>query len=220
VIKLKDLVKEYKAEDVVTRALDGISMELKTGEYVAVMGASGSGKSTLLNILGGMDTSTSGEYYFDDLLVSDMNMTKLHEFRKENVSFVFQNFALINQYTVYENVELPLIARRIPAKRRKELVEDALKRFGIDGLKNKYPLHISGGQQQRASIARALVTGVRLLLADEPTGALDKKTGNLVMDLIDEIHTGETIIVLVTHDPEIAKRADRIIKIEDGKIVD
>lgn len=219
-IRINDIVKEYKSEDVVTKALDGISLELNDGEYVAVMGASGSGKSTLLNILGGMDTATSGEYYFDDIPVSDMNMAKLHEFRKEHVAFVFQNFALINQYTVYENVELPLIARRIPAKRRKELVEDALKRFGIMDLKNKYPLHISGGQQQRTSIARAIVTGAKLLLADEPTGALDKKTGNLVMDLIDEIHKGDTIIVLVTHDPEIAKRADRIVKIEDGKIIE
>lgn len=219
-IRLKDLVKEYKAEDVVTRALDGVSLELNDGEYVAIMGTSGSGKSTLLNILGGMDTATSGEYKFDELVVSDMNMAKLHEFRKEHVSFVFQNFALINQYTVFENVELPLIARGVPSKERKQIVEKALSRFGIVELKNKYPLHISGGQQQRASIARAIVTGAKLLLADEPTGALDKKTGNLVMDLIDEIHKEDVTIVVVTHDLEIAKRADRVIHIEDGRIIE
>lgn len=217
-IELRNIVKEYNTENMVTRALDGLDLTLDNGEYVAVMGCSGSGKSTLLHILGGMDRATSGQYLWDGREISGLDAKELEKFRKEHVSFVFQNYMLMNSYTVFENIEVPLIARGVKAKQRKETVEKYMELVGISDLAGKLPIHISGGQQQRCGIARALAADTDLLLADEPTGALDRKTGEEIMDVFDRIK-GERTIVLVTHDENIASRTDRILHIEDGKLM-
>ena len=217
-IELRNIVKEYNTENMVTRALDGLDLTLDNGEYVAVMGRSGSGKSTLLHILGGMDRATSGQYLWDGREISGLDAKELEKFRKEHVSFVFQNYMLMNSYTVFENIEVPLIARGVKAKQRKETVEKYMELVGISDLAGKLPIHISGGQQQRCGIARALAADTDLLLADEPTGALDRKTGEEIMDVFDRIK-GERTIVLVTHDENIASRTDRILHIEDGKLM-
>ncbi len=215
-VRLRKATKIYANGQTHKAALNQLDLSVSEGEYVAVMGASGCGKSTLLNILGCMDILTSGEYYFGDVCVSSLSTQKLHRFRKEHVGFVFQNFALMNRYTVYENVELPLLAKGISLSKRKAMVLDIMEALGICDLRNQLPLQTSGGQQQRTAIARALVSGNPLLLADEPTGALDKKTGNEIMDVFDSIHKQGKTIVLVTHDETVAKRADRIVWMEDG----
>ena len=218
-IELNDVWKTYgkPGESTQVNALAGISLRVEDGDYVAVMGASGSGKSTLLYILGGMDRPSEGEYSFDGHAVHKMGASQLHEFRKKNVSFVFQNFALMNSYTVYENAELPLLAREIKKTERRKRVELALQKVGILDKKDALPTQLSGGQQQRCAIARALANDSRLLLADEPTGALDKKTGEEIMALFDEVNRMGKTVILVTHDPDVAAHAKRIIRIEDGK---
>ncbi len=216
-ITLKNITKDYGKEDACTHALRGINLNIKEGDFVGIVGSSGSGKSTLLHILGGMDSVTDGEYLFQGENIAAFSPRKLHEFRKRNISFVFQNFALMNQYTVYENVEMPLRARR--KKNRKVQIMEQLEKMGIAHLKDKTPLQLSGGQQQRCAIARALVADTPILLADEPTGALDQHTGNEIMNCFEEINgTGKTVI-LITHDLAIANRCKRIIQIEDGVIV-
>ncbi|MBD5555392.1 MAG: ABC transporter ATP-binding protein [Roseburia sp.] len=217
-IELKHVTKKYGTSENEVLALNDISLSIKEKELVAVVGTSGSGKSTLLNILGGMDQLSSGQYLFDGKDVAQYSDSSLHKFRKENVSFVFQNFALINRYTVYENVEIPLLARNI--KHRKAIIMDCLDKLGIANLADKYPQNISGGQQQRCAIGRALVTDCRLLLCDEPTGALDSHTSMEIMELLREMnHSGKTVVV-VTHDKDIAAECDRQIQLEDGKIVE
>lgn len=216
-ITLKNITKDYGKEDACTHALRGINLDIEKGEFLGIVGSSGSGKSTLLHILGGMDLATSGEYLFQGENVASFSERKLHEFRKQNISFVFQNFALMNRYTVYENVEMPLRARYI--KNRKAQVMEQLEKMGIAHLKDKMPLQLSGGQQQRCAIARALVSDTPVLLADEPTGALDQRTGNDIMNYFEEINdTGKTVI-LITHDLAIANRCKRIVRIEDGLLV-
>ena len=217
-IILKDIIKDYTNKEQVTHALRGINVTIQDGEFVAIVGTSGSGKSTLLNIIGAMDYATSGKYYFDDKDITNCNLKELHEFRKENISFVFQNFALMDKYTVYENVEMPLIARHI--KHRKSIVMDYLEKMGIADLKNKIPSHLSGGQQQRCAIARAMAADTPVLLADEPTGALDQNTGNEIMKCFEEINKNGKTVILITHDINIANRCKRVIHIEDGKIID
>lgn len=212
-IRLENVTKDYISGDIRTHALRGIDLEISKGEFIAIMGTSGSGKSTLLHILGGMDNLTSGKYQFENEIVSDYDFTKLQQFRKKYISFVFQNFALMNKYTVYENVEMPLLARRI--KNRRRIVMEQLEKMGIADLQNKLPTQLSGGQQQRCAIARALAADTPVLLADEPTGALDKKTSSDIMDYFEEISCEKTII-LITHDPDIAARCKRIVQIEDG----
>ncbi len=216
-IELKDLKKDYGKGDNCTHALQGINLKIDKGEYVAIVGTSGSGKSTLLHILGGMDQATSGVYRFENEIISDYSLSKLQEFRKRNISFVFQNFALMNKYTVYENVEMPLIARKL--KGRKRIVIDCLEKMGIADVKNKLPTQLSGGQQQRCAIARALASDSPLILADEPTGALDNKTSNEIMSCFEELLSNNRTIILITHDLSIANRCQRVIRIEDGKIV-
>lgn len=218
-IQLKDITKIYKTKKVETPALNGISLEIEDGSWVAVMGTSGSGKSTLLNIIGCMDKPTAGEYYLDDEAVHQASDNALHDIRKRKISFVFQGFALMNQYTIYENVELPLKIKNIPARKRKKQVLEALDSVGIKDQAAKKPGEVSGGQQQRCAIARALASENNIILADEPTGALDAKTGKEVMEILNGLHEMGKTIIMVTHDKNIADYAERIICIEDGRIV-
>lgn len=218
-IRLKNISKRYLLGEVITNALNNVSLTIADGEFAAIMGTSGSGKSTLLNIIGCMDVPTSGEYHLDDRLVSELKSKELSEIRNKKISFVFQNFALMEKYTAYENIELPLINGRVPAKKRQTKVREAASRLGIEDQLRKLPKQMSGGQQQRVAIARALASGAEIILADEPTGALDKKTGAEVMEILKELNSEGKTIVIVTHDPIIAERADRIITISDGRII-
>ena len=217
-IKLENVVKIYDSQGVKTNALNGISLEIKEGEMIAIMGPSGSGKSTLLNIIGCMDKLTSGKYIYDECEVSSLKASELNAFRKKHISFVFQNFALMKDYTVYENVELPLLTRNIPGKERKKIVNEKLELMGISDLKKKYPTRISGGQQQRCAIARALAAGNDMILADEPTGALDSKTGDEIMAVFKKVNEMGKTIIIITHDINIANKCDRVIEIVDGKL--
>ncbi|MBZ4666350.1 ABC transporter ATP-binding protein [Mahella sp.] len=217
-IKIKNLVKVYKGETYETRALDGIDLTIEDGEFVAVMGPSGSGKSTLLNVIGCMDTLTEGEYYLDDYEIHKLKLKELHKVRREKISFVFQHFALMSNFSVYENVEVPLLAKNVNKSRRKKIVYEKLKMLGIDNLADKLPTQISGGQQQRAAIARALTSDNDIILADEPTGALDRKTGQDLMNMLTEINASGKTVIIVTHDDKVASATKRIINIVDGRI--
>ncbi len=216
-IQLKNISRQYSLGGVITNALNNISLTISDGEFVAVMGASGSGKSTLLNIIGCMDTPTAGEYFLDGRKVSKLNSRELSNIRSTRLSFVFQNFALMEKYTAYENIELPLINRRVPAAERRHIVEEAAARLGITEQLRKLPKQMSGGQQQRVALARALASGADIILADEPTGALDKKTGLELMEILKELNRDGKTIIIVTHDPNIAEYADRVIIISDGR---
>ena len=187
---------------------------------ISVMGASGSGKSTLLNMLGCMDQFDSGEYFYGDIEVHNLEKSKLHQFRKKHIAFVFQQFALMNQYTVYENVELPLCIQNVPKKERRKRVYEALEQMGIREFAKKMPAKISGGQQQRCAIARALASENELILADEPTGALDVNNGNEIMNILEQLNIQGKTVVVITHDPKIAERTQRILYMEDGRIVE
>lgn len=215
-IRLEKVTKDYINGKNCTNALRGIDLNIKEGSFLAIVGTSGSGKSTLLNILGGMDNVTDGKYYFYDELISDYNYAKLQKFRKEKISFVFQNFALMNRYSVYENVEMPLLIRRV--KNKKKIIMDCLEQMGIADMAKKYPTQLSGGQQQRCAIARALAADTPLLLADEPTGALDQKTGRDIIDCFKEVHKAGKTVIIITHDMNIAEKCQEIIRIEDGLI--
>ena len=199
--------------------MQDVSLQIEKGEMIAIMGPSGSGKSTLLNMLGCMDKFDSGEYHYHDIKVHELGRNKLHQFRKKHVGFVFQQFALMNQYTVYENVELPLSIQNVPRRERRRRVYEALEQMGIRDLSKKMPSKISGGQQQRCAIARALASGNELILADEPTGALDVHNGNEIMNILEELNKQGKTIVVITHDPKIAERTQRILYMEDGRIV-
>ncbi|MCB2311550.1 ABC transporter ATP-binding protein [Clostridium tagluense] len=194
-------------------------MKIEDGEMVAIMGTSGSGKSTLLNILGFIDKISNGEYYFDGENVETLTSVELAEFRNKKVGFVFQYFALLNDYTVYENIQLPLLKTKLSKKEKKKIIEEYLIEFGITSQKNKRPQEISGGQQQRVAIIRALVTNPSYILADEPTGALDKKNGEAIMNILKDLNKNGKTIIIVTHDNNVANFCDRIITIDDGKII-
>ena len=211
-IKVTDLCKVFRTEEIETTALDHVSFEIKDGEFVAIMGPSGCGKSTLLNILGLLDNPTSGSYE----LLKEKDRTK---FRKGNIGFVFQSFNLIDELNVYENVELPLRYLNISASERKQRVTDILKRMNISHRAKHFPQQLSGGQQQRVAIARAVISNPKLILADEPTGNLDSKNGKEVMDLLTELNREGTTIVMVTHSQKDAAVAQRTIDLFDGKIV-
>lgn len=219
-IELKHLKKTYSSEGVETHALKDVNLTVNEGEYLAIMGKSGSGKSTLLNILGGMDTLTAGEYWFGELAVHDLSERGLHRFRKEHVSFVFQQFALMNRYTVYENTELPLLINGVKKKERKKIVMEKLDMLGIADLAKKLPEHISGGQQQRCAVARALAAGNELFLADEPTGALDNENSLAMMEIFDKINEQGKTIILITHDPDVAGHAGRMVELRDGYLTE
>lgn len=217
-IKFKNITKIYKASGVETKALDGVDVTIEDGKLVAIIGPSGSGKSTMLNIIGGMDSVTEGIYECDDIVVSDLKGRALHKFRKNKISFIFQNFALMNEYSVYENVELPLIAKKYKRSERKKIVYKNLELMGIKDLAKKYPTQISGGQQQRCAIARALASGNDIILADEPTGALDQKTGEEIMKVLCDLNELGKTVIIVTHDRNVANKCEMILEIVDGKL--
>ncbi len=218
-IKIESLSKSFRTEEIETIALDKVSIEVKDGEFVAIMGPSGCGKSTLLNILGLLDNPTGGKYYFMDKEVGSLKEKDRTNFRKGNIGFVFQSFNLIDELNVYENVELPLIYLKIKASERKKKVMDILKRMGVSHRASHFPQQLSGGQQQRVAIARAVVAGPKLILADEPTGNLDSKNGEEVMALLSELNREGTTIVMVTHSQHDASIAHRVINLFDGHVV-
>ena len=218
-IKIKELEKIYRTEEVETIALNKLSIEVKEGEFVAVMGPSGCGKSTLLNILGLLDDADGGSFIFNGVEVSHFNERKRAEMRKHNIGFVFQSFNLIDELTVYENVELPLIYTGIKAAERKEKVEKVLDKMKIMHRRNHFPQQLSGGQQQRVAVARAVVNNPKLILADEPTGNLDSANGSEVMELLTDLNEQGTTIIMVTHSEHDARFSHRIIRMLDGQTV-
>ena len=218
-IRIENLSMVFTTEDVQTRALNDVSLEIQKGEFVAVMGPSGCGKSTLLNILGTLDTPTSGKYFIDEHEITGMNENRLSDFRKKNIGFIFQSFNLIDELTVFENVELPLVYSSVRKPERTRKVTEALEQMNIAHRAGHFPQQLSGGQQQRVAIARAIVTHCPLILADEPTGNLDSTNGAEVMSQRQRLNKQGTTIVMVTHSERDAGYADRIIHLLDGKIV-
>ncbi len=218
-IKISGLEKIYRTEEVETVALNKLNVEVKTGEFVAVMGPSGCGKSTLLNILGMLDDPDNGSYKFNDIEVAHFNERKRADLRKHNLGFVFQSFNLIDELTVYENVELPLIYTGVSNADRKKRVEEVLDKMQIMHRRNHFPQQLSGGQQQRVAVARAVVNNPKLILADEPTGNLDSKNGVEVMQLLTDLNEQGTTIVMVTHSEHDARYSHRIIRMLDGQTV-
>jgi putative ABC transport system ATP-binding protein len=219
-IELYDIYKIYKMGENEVSALNGVSLKINAHEFVAIVGPSGSGKSTLMNIIGCLDTPTSGTYILDGHEVSRLNDNQLAEIRNSKIGFVFQNFNLIPQLTALENVELPLIYKGVPASARHRLAKEALARVGLEHRMHHRPRELSGGQQQRVAIARALVTSPPIILADEPTGNLDSKSGAEIMQIFKELHAQGNTIVLITHDNNIAMQARRIVRIQDGQIIE
>jgi len=218
-IRTENLVKLYRTEEIETTALNNVSINIDEGEFVYIMGPSGCGKSTLLNVLGLLDSPNSGEYYFLDKEVSGYSERKRANLRKENIGFVFQSFNLIDELTVYENVELPLLYLSYSSSDRKERVNKVLEQTGISHRKNHFPQQLSGGQQQRVAVARAVVAEPKVILADEPTGNLDSKNGGDVMDVLAELHKAGTTIVMVTHSTDFGKYAERTIQLLDGNVI-
>ena len=218
-IKTEKLSMLFTTEEVQTKALNEVTLHVEQGEFVAIMGPSGCGKSTLLNILGTLDSPTSGSYFFEGKQVDKMNENQLTALRKNNLGFIFQSFNLIDALTVYENVELPLVYMGIKTAQRKEKVNKVLEKVNLLHRANHYPQQLSGGQQQRVAIARAVVTDCKLLLADEPTGNLDSVNGVEVMELLSELNRQGTTIIIVTHSQRDATYAHRIIRLLDGQIV-
>lgn len=218
-VELKDVYKIYRMGDTDIHALDGISMQIDKGEFVAIVGASGSGKSTCMNIIGCLDVPTSGSYKLNGKEINNYTPDELAEVRNKMLGFIFQQYNLIHKLTVLENVQLPLLYGGVPDREQRERAMAALKRVGLDSKAKNLPTQLSGGQQQRVSIARALAGDPSVILADEPTGALDSKTGRDVMRFLQELHREGNTIILITHDNSIAARASRIIRITDGQIV-
>ncbi len=218
-IKLKNLSKIYRTEDIETTALNAIDFEVQEGEFVSVMGASGCGKSTLLNTIGLLDSFDSGSYTFRGEEMANLTERQRANIRKENIGFVFQNFNLIDELTVFENVALPLFYNNVSKSERQDRVTEILKRMDIEHRKNHFPQQLSGGQQQRVAVARALVTEPQLILADEPTGNLDSKNGNEVMELLTDLHQQGATIIMVTHSSYDASFSSKIIELKDGQIL-
>jgi putative ABC transport system ATP-binding protein len=218
-IQTVDLTKIFRTDEVETTALNKVSMTINQGEFVAIMGPSGCGKSTLLNILGLLDSPSGGQLIFDGKDVSKYSEKQRTGLRKEYLGFVFQSFNLIDELNVFENIELPLLYQKIPASKRKQMVEEVMTKMNILHRKKHFPQQLSGGQQQRVAICRAVVANPKLILADEPTGNLDSSNGAEVMDLLGKLNKDGTSIVMVTHSPTDASRAQRIIRLFDGHIV-
>ena len=221
-IEFRDVCKTYETQkgEAATDALLHVNLSIADGELLAVMGPSGSGKSTMLHILGGMDRLTTGEYYFNDTPVHEMSQKQLGIFRRRQVSFIFQNFALMDHYTIYENIELPLVASGTVRRERKKRVRDCAEQLGIADLLERYPGQVSGGQQQRVAIARAIASEKPLILADEPTGALDQKNGRDLMILLQKLNMEGKTIVVVTHDSSVAAYCQRTVYIQDGQLME
>ena len=218
-IRTRDLKKIYTTEEVETTALNNVNVEIKEGEFVAIMGPSGCGKSTLLNVLGLLDNPSDGEYHLLDQEVSGFSERQRADLRKANIGFVFQSFNLIDELTVYENVELPLLYLGMSSSERKQRVGEVLDQMDITHRKTHFPQQLSGGQQQRVAVARAVVAQPKLILADEPTGNLDSKNGDEVMSLLTGLNEGGTTIAMVTHSPAYAEYAHRTIHLFDGHVV-
>ena len=218
-IKTVGLKKVYRTDEVETTALENVNIEIEEGEFVAVMGPSGCGKTTLLNILGMLDKFTVGEYHFNGKQISNNSERELASLRKKNIGFVFQSFNLIDELTVYENIELPLYYLKIPGGERKKRVTELMEQMNILPRRNHYPQQLSGGQQQRVAVARAVVTRPRMILADEPTGNLDSTNGEEVMKILESLNKNGTTIAMVTHSPYYADYAGRIIHLFDGHVV-
>ena len=219
-IRMEGLKKVFFTDEVETHALSDIHLEIRNGEYVSIAGPSGCGKSTLLSILGLLDSPTDGEYMLNGKPVADLAMSERARIRNREVGFIFQSFNLIGDLTVFENVELPLTYRGMRSSERRERVSEALERVGMAHRAKHLPSQLSGGQQQRVAVARAVGGQPSVLLADEPTGNLDSKSGEAVMDLLRELHQGGATIVMVTHDPRYARNADRNIQLFDGRVVE
>ena len=219
-IDVRDIVKIYTTGDIELRALDGVSFSVEAGEFVSIMGHSGSGKSTMMNVLGCLDVPTSGAYFLDGKEVSALSKDELAGIRNKKIGFVFQGFNLLSRSTALENVELPLIYAGVPAKTRRERAQAALERVGLGDRMKHRPSQMSGGQQQRVAVARALVGSAPLILADEPTGNLDTKTSGEIMDLFVELNGEGHTLLVVTHEPDIAKYSRRTLLFKDGRLVE
>ena len=218
-IKTNNLVKKFYTDEIETTALNNVNLEVKKGEFVAVMGPSGCGKSTLLNIIGLLDNPTTGEYFIEDNEVSGFSEKNRINLRKGNIGFVFQTYNLIDELNVFENVELPLLYMNLPRKVRKQKIDDVLERLQIIHRKKHFPIQLSGGQQQRVAFARAIVANPKLILADEPTGNLDSKNGEEVLNLLTQQNINGSTIIMVTHSNRDAEKAHRIINLFDGQII-
>ena len=219
IVGLEDVAKVYIMGDVEVRALNGVTLTIEEGEYCAIMGASGSGKSTCMNIIGCLDRPSSGSYYLDGVNVAKVPESDLAGIRNLKIGFVFQQFHLLPQLTALDNVILPMVYAGISGRERRERAAEALKRVGLENRMNNKPNQLSGGQQQRVAIARAIVNRPVLLLADEPTGALDTKTTQEVLDIFTELNSTGITVVMVTHEPEVARQTQRIVWFTDGKVV-
>ena len=217
-IRLENITKIYNEKVDDTKALDDVSLKIEDGEFISVMGASGSGKSTLLKIIGCMDTPTAGKYFLDDTEVTAASRSQVHKLRKEKIGYVFQHFALMDYYTAYENIELPLLAANVKRKERKRIILKQMEHLGILSEKDKLPGKMSGGQQQRVAVARAVAAKPPIILADEPTGNLDTKSTQEIMEILKELHRSGRTVIIITHDEEIASQAHRVIRILDGRI--
>lgn len=219
-IEVRDVYKIYNPGENQVNALDGVSITIDEGEFVAIIGQSGSGKSTLMNMLGLLDTPTHGEYYINGKLVDDLTDDQMSAIRNEEIGFIFQGFNLISSLTALENVELPLVYRGMPKQERREISQNALERVGLGGRMNHLPAEMSGGQQQRVAVARAIAARPPVILADEPTGNLDTKSTKEVMAILHELKDEGRTVIVITHDNEIAEEAERVIRIRDGRVVE
>jgi putative ABC transport system ATP-binding protein len=219
-IDIRDVTKTYEmGAETIVHALDGVSLSIEAGDYVAIMGPSGSGKSTLMNLIGCLDTPSTGSYVLKGREISSMNDDELAQIRNKEIGFIFQTFNLLPRADAVQNVELPLVYSGLARRERKARAEKALDAVGLGTRKHHRPNELSGGQRQRVAIARALVNDPSILLADEPTGNLDSKTGEEILALMDELHRGGNTIILVTHEDELAQHASRVVRLRDGKIV-
>lgn len=219
-IQLEDITKTYQMGELELQVLKGISLKVTRGEFIAIMGASGSGKSTLMNIIGCLDRSTTGDYFLDDLNIQEYSDEELAEIRNQKIGFVFQSFNLLPRLSAIENVELPMLYSQVPTKERSRRAVEALTRLGLGDRTHHKPKELSGGQQQRVSIARALVNQPSIVLADEPTGALDSKTSLEIMGLFQELHSQGITLVVITHDEEVAEYARRVVILRDGEVIE
>ena len=218
-IEMHDLNKVYRTANVETTALSQINLEIAAGEFIAIMGPSGCGKSTLLNVMGMLDTPTTGRYAFNGEDVAGYAESKLAQIRTRNIGFIFQSFNLVDELSVFDNVQLPLLYQKVPTNERRQRVEEVLERVGIAHRAEHRPQHLSGGQQQRVAVARAVVTNPRLILADEPTGNLDTANGEEVLDLLNQLNGDGTTIVMVTHDAGHSDHASRVVRMLDGRVL-